>query len=373
MIHCDYLIVGAGITGITAANILATRHHKKVIIVEKRNHIGGNCYDCYNDDGILIHLYGPHIFHTQHKDVWDYLSQFTDWLPYVHKVKAWVDGKFVSFPINIKTFEDLFGRPFTEKQVEEWLHNEKVHFDEIKNAEDMVISRMGRTIYERFFKTYTLKQWGVEAKELAPEITARIPIRMDRNDDFFSDPFQGMPKAGYTTMFEKMMDHENIRLFKGIDYEDITQDIRYSRMIFTGPVDAFFQYKHGRLPYRGIQFEFKTYDVEHMFPAAVINYPNDYSYTRATEFKQMTFQKHPMTSICYEYPKQYEINSRDIVPAYPVLGRQSDTMYSKYQEEINKRDHVLFLGRLGCFKYLNMDICVKDAMEKLNYQHGKCN
>lgn len=365
MMHCDYLIVGAGITGITAANILASRHNQKVILVEKRNHIGGNCYDCYNDDGIQIHLYGPHIFHTQHKDVWDYLSQFTDWLPYVHKVKAWVDGKYVSFPINIKTFEDLFDRPFTEKQVEEWLHNEKVHFDEIKNAEDMVISRMGRTIYETFFKTYTLKQWGVEAKELAPEVTARIPIRMDRNDDFFSDPFQGMPKAGYTTMFEKMMDHENIEFYTGTDYKNINQRVKYGHMIFTGPIDEFFHYRYGRLPYRGINFQFKTYDVEKKLPVAVVNYPDGSPYTRATEFKHMTFQEHPQTSLCYEYPVAYTIESQLAVPSYPVLNTRSHFMIERYYEDAEQLDQITFLGRLGRFKYLNMDACVKDAMGRI--------
>lgn len=367
MTHCDYLIVGAGITGITAANILATEHNKKVVVVEKRNHMGGNCYDCHNDEGILIHLYGPHIFHTQHKDVWDYLSQFTDWLPYVHKVKAWIDGKYISFPINIITFEDLFDRPFTEKQVEEWLHNEKVHIPEIKNAEDMVISRMGQTIYETFFKTYTQKQWGVDAKELAPEITARIPIRMNRDENFFTDPYQGMPKDGYTAMFKKMLNNENITLIMDTEYKEIIGDVKYDRMIFTGPVDEYFDYKFGYLPYRGIDFVFKTYDQEQKFPVAVINYPNDYDYTRATEFKHMTFQNQPKTTVCFEYPGEVKSGQNEMVPSYPILNPGSQLLFSKYKRDIEKLPNVFFGGRLGGFQYLNMDICVKNVMEQIHF------
>lgn len=363
MTHCDYLIVGAGITGITAANILATEHNKKVVVVEKRNHIGGNCYDCYNDEGLLIHLYGPHIFHTQHKDVWDYLSQFTDWLPYVHKVKAWIDGKYISFPINIITFEDLFDRPFTEKQVEEWLHNEKVHIPEIKNAEDMVISRMGKTIYETFFKTYTLKQWGVDAKELAPEITARIPIRMNRDERFFTDTYQGMPTEGYTAMFANMLDHNNITVVLNTDYKEILNDAAYGRMIFTGPVDEFFDYEFGYLPYRGIDFVFKSFDEDKKLPVAVVNYPNDYDYTRATEFKHLTHQSHPKTTICFEFPGDVSPGNDEIVPSYPVLNPYSQELHSRYKARSANMEDVLFLGRLGRFQYLNMDVCVKNVID----------
>ncbi len=362
MMNCDYLIVGAGITGITAANILANKN-KKVVVLEKREHIGGNCYDCYNDDGILIHLYGPHIFHTQHKDVWDYLSQFTDWLPYIHKVKTWVDGKYISFPINIVTFEELFGRPFSSESVVKWIQSEKVEIPEIKNAEDMVISRMGRTIYEKLFKNYTIKQWGVDAKNLSPEITARIPIRLNREDAFFTDLFQGMPSEGYTAMFNKMLEHENITLITGTDYKSLVGDIHYDKMIFTGPVDEYFDFKFGYLPYRGINFKFKTYDEEKKLPVAVVNYPNDYEYTRATEFKHMTFQKHPKTTVCTEVPASVQIELGKTVPSYPILNENSKIEYLKYKSEIDKLENVAFMGRLGSFQYLNMDICVKNVMD----------
>lgn len=361
----DVLIVGAGITGITAASILAREKNKTVLLVEKRDHIGGNCYDCVNDDGILIHLYGPHIFHTPHKKVWEYLSRFTDWLDYVHHVKAFVDGKYVSFPININTFEQLFEKPFTKEEMTCFLDREKIDLPEIKNAEDMVISRMGKTIYEKFFKNYTQKQWGMDAKQLAPEITARIPIRFDRDDRFFVDPYQGMPAKGYTNMFRAMLDHENIQVITGKPYAEIEQTVQFNKLIYTGPIDEFFGYTYGHLPYRGINFSFETVDKERCLPAAVINHPNDHAYTRATEFKHMTFQKHPKTTLCYEYPADVQAGQNTPVPAYPILNPPSVIQQKKYARLSKKNDNLVFMGRLGKFQYLNMDHCVKQVMDFL--------
>ncbi|RLD63675.1 MAG: UDP-galactopyranose mutase [Bacteroidetes bacterium] len=363
MIKVDVLVVGAGITGITAASILVREKNKKVLVVEKRDHIGGNCYDCYNDDGILIHKYGPHIFHTSHKDVWDYLSNFTDWIPYVHHVKAFVDNKYISFPININTFEQLFEKPFTKNDVLAYLELEKIDLPDIKNAKDMVISRMGKTIYEKFFKNYTKKQWGINAKDLAPEITARIPIRLNRNDRFFTDPYQGMPEKGYTAMFKTMLEHKNIQVLTGKDFIDVKKIVQFDKMIYTGPIDEFFGYKYGHLPYRGINFSFKTYDQKNLLPVAVVNYPNDHAYTRATEFKHMTFQKHDKTNLCYEYPANARAGKDDPVISYPILNSSSLNIYLKYKNETDKLININFLGRLGGFKYLNMDVCVKNTMD----------
>jgi len=358
----DVLIVGAGITGITAASILAREKNKTVLIVEKRDHIGGNCYDSFNEDGILIHLYGPHIFHTQHKKVWDYLSQFTDWLNYVHHVKAFVDNKYISFPININTFEQLFEKPFSKESMKKYLKNERIDVHEIKNAEDMVISRMGKLIYEKFIKNYTRKQWGLDAKDLAPEITARIPIRFDRDHRFFTDKFQGIPKKGYTKMFEKMLNHENISVITSQNYTALIGRIQYDEMIFTGSVDEFFNYKYGFLPYRGINFSFQTLDQEQVLPVAVVNYPNNYDYTRASEFKYMTFQKHEKTCICYEFPINAEPGKEYPVPSYPVLNKDSKKKYQLYLKETKNQKNIIFMGRLGLFEYLNMDICVKKVL-----------
>ena len=316
MTSFDYLIVGAGITGITAASILARDRGCKVLIVEKRSHIGGNCYDCINEHGILIHQYGPHIFHTQHQDVWDYLSQFTCWLDYVHYVKAFVNGRYLSFPININTLEQLFGTGFSEESAKAYFQKEKIDISEIRNAEDMVVSRMGKTIYDIFFKNYTKKQWGIDGKDLAPEVTARIPVRFNRDNRFFGNELQGMPEQGYTWMFENMLSHQKIQILTETDYRQISRDINYGTMIFTGPIDEFFDYRYGSLPYRGIHFDFQTMDQEHLLPCAVVNYPNDHDYTRISEFKQMTFQTHKKTTLCYEHPRDAVAGQSDPVPSY---------------------------------------------------------
>nr|WP_319490929.1 UDP-galactopyranose mutase [uncultured Desulfobacter sp.] len=362
MKQVDTLIVGAGITGITAASILAREKKKKVLVVEKRNHIGGNCYDCLDDHGILIHLYGPHIFHTRHRDVWEYLSQFTDWIEYVHRVKAYVNGKLISFPININTFEQLFNEPFDEQKVAAYLEREKINIPEIKNAEDAVISRMGRTIYDTFFKNYTKKQWGVSARELSPEVTQRIPIRMNRDERFFTDPYQGIPAKGYTAMFNRMLDHKNIEIITGKSFQDVKESLDYDQLIYTGPIDEYFDYKYGHLPYRGIRFEFKTLDKEFHQPVAVVNYPNDYKYTRITEFKHMTLQNHSKTSFCFEYPETGRAQKDAPVPSYPILNAKSLQQYTNYFNQ-SAKIKVIFMGRLGRFKYSNMDNCIKQAVD----------
>lgn len=362
----DVLIVGAGITGITAASILARDLNRKVLIVEKRDHIGGNCHDCLNEDGILIHLYGPHIFHTQHQDVWEYLSRFTEWTDYIHHVKAFIDGKHISFPININTLEQLFDRSFTKEEMKTYIEQEKVDFPEIRNAEEMVLSRMGNTIYEKFFKHYTLKQWGVSASTLSPDVTARIPIRYNRDDRFFTDPFQGMPTKGYTHMFENMLNHENIKILLETDYADICNSLEFNTLIYTGPIDAFFNYKYGRLPYRGINFDFETLDRPLEQPVAVVNYPNENAYTRITEFKHLTGQAHPKTTLCYEYPADVIPGAKNPVPSYPILNPESAKLLEQYQSEADKLKNIIFMGRLGKFEYLNMDICVKQVMTFLS-------
>jgi len=365
MSHYDYFIVGAGITGVTAASILARKKDKKVLVVEKRPHIGGNCYDHFDDHGVLIHEYGPHIFHTQHKDVWEYLSRFTKWIPYVHRVKAFVDNKLVSLPINIKTLEDLFGRVFTREDMSKWVEKERVIISEPDNAEDMVLSRMGKTIYEKFFKNYTTKQWGKDARELAPEVTARIPIRFSEDDRYFTDLYQGIPQDGYTRMLERMLKHKNIEVIFDTDYKQIIDSINFSQMTFTGPIDYFFDYQFGPLPYRGLKFNFNSHKRENYQPLAVVNYPNNYGYTRITEFKHMTMQKHPYTTLCYEYPHDCVPGENSIVPSYPLPIKEAAELYNKYKDNADKLKGVTFLGRLAEYKYYNMDVCVKVAMDSL--------
>lgn len=367
MKHVDVLIVGAGISGITAASILAREKNKRVLVVEKRNHIGGNCFDCFDENGILIHRYGPHIFHTQHKDVWNYLSQFTKWLHYRHLVKVSVNGRLFSFPINLNTLEQIFKRPFTKKKMESYLDKERINFPKIKNAEQMILSNMGKPIFDLFFKNYTKKQWGVDAKDLSPEITARIPIRFDRNDYFFTDRFQGIPKEGYTAMFNKMLSHDNIHVSTQTAFNEIRANIKYDLLIYTGPIDEFYNFKYGHLPYRGIHFKFKTIKKEFYQPVAVVNYPNENKYTRVTEFKRLTGQLHKKTTICHEYPDQYSTKALDgLVPSYPILNKRSKKQYRLYSNSKKNKRSLIFLGRLAQFSYMNMDICVKRVLERLS-------
>ena len=357
----DFLIVGAGITGITAASVLARELNKKVLIVEKRSHIGGNCYDYYNEYGILIHKYGPHIFHTQFKEVWDYLSQFTEWLPYVHKVLAWVDGKYISFPVNIKTLEQLFDKPFTEKEMRDWIKTQRLPIENPQNAEQVVVSKMGYFLYEKLFKYYTKKQWGIEAKELGPEVTARIPIRFNRDDRYFTDPYQGMPKKGYSKMFQKMLNLKNIEIVLNTDYKQVINDIKFNKLIYTGSIDYFFDYQFGPLPYRSLKFVFKTLNKKWFQPVGVVNYPNNYKFTRIAEFKHLTGQEYFKTTICYEYPQDYVPDKN--IPCYPIPKKETQEIYEKYKNAAQKLKTVYFVGRLAEYKYFNMDMCVKKGME----------
>ena len=368
----DYIIVGAGITGVTAASILAREQDKKVLLVEKRDHIGGNCYDYYDEHGILIHKYGPHILHTQYKDVWEFLSQFTEWIPYRHRVKAWIDGMLVTIPINIKTMEDLLGRSFTPKQMQQWVDKDRIEILTPTNAEEMVLSCMGKTIYEKFFKNYTKKQWGIDARELAPEVTARVPIRFNKDDRYFEDPYQGIPKDGFNKMFERILECKNIDTLLNTDYKEIIESLAFDQIIYTGPVDYFFDYQFGPLPYRGLKFIFKTLERKKRQPVAVVNYPNNFTYTRITEFKHMTMQEHPRTTLCYEYPDNCIPGKNNIVPSYPIPAKETTELYKKYKQQADKLKSVTFVGRLAEYKYYNMDGCIKAVMDYLKKGPGNC-
>ncbi len=358
----DVCVVGAGITGITISSIIAKHFDKKVIIIEKRDHIGGNCYDFENEHRLLVHKYGPHIFHTSYKSVWKYLSKFTEWIPYVHRVLAFVDKKFIPLPININTLEALFEKKFSLNEMKKWIEKERIKIPDPKNAEEMVISEIGVTLYNVLFKDYTKKQWGIEAKKLAPEVTARIPIRFNRNDNYFSDPYQGIPKDGYTKMFERMLQSKNIDVVLSTDYKTVIEDIKFNKLIYTGPIDYFFDYQFGPLPYRSIDFVFKTLSMAYFQPVAVVNYPEEkYKFTRITEFKHLTKQKHPKTTICYEYPKDYVPEKNE--PFYPILTEENLDIYKRYKNKAKRLKSVLFVGRLAEYKYLNMDQCVKRAMD----------
>lgn len=352
----DFLIVGCGLSGATCARLLADRGYR-VLIIDKRNHIGGNIYDYYNDAGILVHKYGPHIFHTKYKTVWDFLSKFTKWHRYQHRVLAYVRGQLVPMPINLDTINLVFNTNYTGENIWEFFEKVKIEGQSIENAKDMVVSKVGEELYELFFKGYTKKQWNLYPEELDAEVTARIPVRYTRDDRYFSDLYQGIPQGGYTVMVSNMLDHPGITLMLNINYQQIVGEISYDKMIFTGPIDSYFNYKYGRLPYRSINFEFETLDCACYQPVATVNYPNDYDFTRITEFKHMTGQVHPKTTIVKEY------SCSEGEPYYPIPRKANRALYEQYEQEAKQLPNVWFTGRLGQYKYANMDIVVKEAME----------
>ncbi|GAC1446243.1 MAG: UDP-galactopyranose mutase [Pyrinomonadaceae bacterium] len=352
----DYLIIGAGFAGSVLAERLANGSGKKVLICDKRPHIGGNAYDHYNDDGILVHKYGPHIFHTNSKEVFDYLSRFTAWREYQHRVQANVDGQLLPIPINLDTINKLYGLNLTAFEVEDFFQKVAEKCDVIRTSEDVVVSRVGRELYEKFFRNYTRKQWGLDPSELDASVTSRVPTRTNRDSRYFTDTYQAMPLHGFTRMFEKMLDHPNIKVMLNTDYREIERIIPFKEMIYTGPVDAFFDYAYGKLPYRSLEFKHETHDCEIFQPAPVINYPNEQAYTRITEFKYLTGQEHKKTSIVYEFPQA------EGDPYYPVPRKENGEIYAKYKMLADETSGVHFVGRLATYKYYNMDQIVAQAL-----------
>ncbi len=353
----DYLIVGAGFAGAVLAERLATQSGKKVLIVDKRNHIGGNTYDYYNKEGILVHKYGPHIFHTNSKDIYEYLGKFTSWRPYEHRVLASVDGMLVPIPINLNTINSLYGLHLSSDEVELFLQSKAENITRIQTSEDVVVNKVGRDLYQKFFKGYTKKQWDLDPSELDASVTARIPTRNNRDDRYFTDNYQGMPLYGYTKMFENMLSHPNIKIMLNTDYKEIKDMIPYNEMIYTGPIDYYFDNCYGKLPYRSIEFQFETIEAETFQPTGTVNYPNEHPYTRVTEFKYLTGQKHPKTTVVYEYPKA------EGDPYYPVPRAENTELYKKYQLLANSIKKVHFTGRLATYKYYNMDQVVGQSLK----------
>ena len=356
----DYLVVGAGFAGSVLAERLASQDDRKVLVVDKRPHIAGNAYDHYDDAGILVHKYGPHIFHCNAPEIHAYLSQFTAWRPYQHRVLASVDGQLVPIPINLDTVNKLYGMNLTAFQMEEFLASVAEPRERILTSEDVVVSKVGKDLYKKFFRGYTRKQWGLDPSELDAAVTARIPTRTNRDDRYFTDTYQTMPLHGYTRMFEKMLAHPNIKVMLNTDYREIEPFIPYREMIYTGPIDAYFEYRYGKLPYRSLEFRFETHDTETYQQTGTINYPNDEAYTRITEFKYLTGQVHPKTSIVYEYPRA------EGDPYYPVPRPENNERYKQYQALAEQTPNVHFVGRLATYKYYNMDQVVAQALTLYN-------
>ena len=352
----DCLIVGAGFAGSVLAERLAVGLGKKVLVCDRRNHVGGNAYDHPDAAGILVHKYGPHIFHTNSPEIFSYLSRFTAWRKYEHRVLAAVEGKLLPIPINLDTINRLYDLELDEFEVADFLAIRAERISQPRTSEEVVLSRVGRDLYEKFFRNYTRKQWGVDPSELDAQVTARIPVRTNRVDRYFTDQFQAMPKHGFTRMFENMLDQKNIDLALATDYRELRNEVEFERLIYSGPIDEFFEYRFGRLPYRSLHFEHRTLEQEWLQPVAVINYPNEHKYTRITEFKHLTGQQHARTSVVYEYP-QAEGDAY-----YPVPCPQNAAVYAKYRALAQTYPKVRFVGRLGTYRYYNMDQVIGQAL-----------
>lgn len=352
-----YVIVGAGIAGITLAERIANELDEKVLLIEKRNHIGGNVYDSYNEHGILIHNYGPHIFHTANKEVYEYLSRFTEWNDFQHRVLTYVDGNLLKMPISVETINGLYNTDMSIEEFKEFIETQKVKIDKIETSEDVALANAGKEIYEKFFKNYTIKQWGIDPSQLDTSVISRIPFRFNRDTRYFADKYQGMPKHGYTKMCERMLDNKNIKVMLNTDYKEVIDDLKYETLIYTGPVDYFYDFEFGELQYRSIDFKYETYDMESYQDAPVVNYPNDYDYTRITEFKKLTWQDHKKTTVMKEFPcfgKE---------PYYPYPTKEWQDKFKLYKEKIDKETNVLFIGRLAEYRYYNMDAVFAKALK----------
>jgi UDP-galactopyranose mutase len=359
--HFDYLIVGAGFAGSVVAERLAADLGKRVLVVDKRPHIGGNTYDFYNDDGVLVHRYGPHIFHTNSDKVVGYLSRFTDWRPYQHRVLASVDDMLVPMPINLKTLSLLYSREFTAEQAKKFLAARAQASAQIRTSEDVVVSQIGRELYEKFFRGYTRKQWGLDPSQLDGSVAARVPTRTSHDDRYFTDTFQAMPSQGYTRMFQNMLTHPNITVVLDTDFRDLSDTLRFDRLIYTGPIDEYFGWRYGRLPYRSLKFHHKTLPTEQHQPVGVVNYPSeDVPYTRITEYKHLTGQRHEKTSLTYEYP------CAEGDPYYPIPTPRNAELFSRYQALADQTPDVYFVGRLATYRYYNMDQVVAQALAAYN-------
>lgn len=361
------LIVGAGFACSVLAERMASQRGKTVLVIDKRDHIGGNACDHLDDAGIMILRYGPHIFHTNAQAVVTYLSQFTSWRAYEHRVLTQVDRQLLPIPINLDTLNRLYGLTLDSDGMEAFLAERRIPIDDIQTSEDVVLSAVGRELYEKLFRGYTRKQWGLDASQLSRAVTARVPTRTNRDDRYFSDTFQQMPADGYTAMFRNMLDHPNIRVELGTAWSEVRDLARARRIIFTGPIDEYFRHQYDALPYRSLRFVHETRDVEWAQPVAVVNYPQTEDYTRNTEYKHQTGQVHPKTSLRFEYPTD------EGDPYYPVPREENQYLYRPYRlyrPAAVRSPDVWFVGRLGSYQYLDMDQVVGQALATFDRING---
>lgn len=360
----NVVVVGAGFSGAVSARYFAEKG-EKVLVVEKKGHIAGHCYDYLNDINISIHKYGPHIFHTRAKQVWDYVNRFSQFHPYQHRVLSYTDGTYFNFPINVDTINKAYAEDLSTREVENFLKEEagRSTFDSPpKNFRDAVISQVGERLYGLFFEGYTRKQWERDPEELDASLAKRIPVRHNRDDRYFSDQYQGIPSKGYAELIRNILDHDNISILLKCDYFSIREGLNPEVTIYTGELDAFFDYKFGKLEYRSVHFDLQSLDKEYYQPAAVVNYPNDYDWTRITEFKYFSDEPSPKTTICIEYP-QAAGDPYYIVPTQENMRKREE--YIAEVQKLEETKNFIFLGRLAEYKYFNMDEVILNALGKL--------
>ncbi len=361
----DYLIVGAGMAGSVLAERITKILKKRVLVIDKRDHIAGNCFDYIDENGVLIHKYGPHAFHTNSEKVWNYLVQFTELNGYEHRVLASIDGKNVPVPFNLTSLKMLFPADYAEKMekllLDKYGYGKKIPIFDLRSTGDEALTELADYIYEKVFLGYTTKQWGLQPEELDKSVTSRVPVFISTDDRYFQDKFQGIPVNGYTAMFKKILDNELIDVKLNTEFKDLSDDIRYEKLIFTGALDEFYGYRFGELDYRSLRFESINYKKEHFQEIAQLNFPNDYEYTRITEFKYMTRQNSASTTVAYEYPEKFENSKNERY--YPIPRDESQIVYRKYADLARQEKNIFFIGRLPEYKYYNMDAIVIAALD----------
>ncbi len=372
--HYDYLIVGAGFSGVVLAERLSTQLGKRCLIVDRRPHVAGNCYDQVDEHGVLVHRYGPHYFRTNSQRVIDYLSRFTEWLPMSYQIKSWTHGRYWNFPVNLNTFEQIIGRPSTEAEFRAYLEERRVPIQNPKNSEDVIVSQVGRELFEMFFKGYTFKQWRKYPHELDASVCARIPIRFDRDDRYLKEQFQALPAKGYTQVINRMLEScHGVDVLLSADFREVKNQVSYSKLIYTGPLDEYFDHRFGVLPYRSLRFEWQGFEEHELAdrlpiagkkgfwqPAVQVNYPNDHGFTRIVEAKHITGQTIGNTTIVREYPEDYALGKE---PYYPVPTGDAQIQFAKYRDLSLTEKDTIFAGRLATYRYLNMDQIVEEALK----------
>jgi len=358
------LVVGAGFSGATIANLLAEKSNEKVLIIEKKKHIGGNCYDYRDKTGIMIHAYGTHVFHTKSEKVWNYLKQFTDFNTYMHKVVGLIDGIETHIPFNFNSLYDVFPKSYAElleqKLLDNFNINTKVPILEFQKQDDDDLKYLANYVYQKIFLYYTTKQWGATPKDVDDAVTARVPVYLSKDDRYFQDRFQGIPLEGYTQVIKNMLKNKNIKVKLNTDFKDVNWK-KFDKVFFTGSIDEFFNYKYGQLPYRSVSFKLETHNKEFYQSCACVNYPSNYDFTRIHEYKYFLDDKSDKTVIAKEYSEEFELGKNERY--YPIPNEDNFDLYHKYLYEAEKYPNVFFLGRLGDYKYYNMDAAIKRALE----------